>query len=238
METLLLIEDDKFTRHFIREQLEAHDVVVLEAISGKRSLEILDQHHVDLILLDIGLPDGNGLDFIPEIRKRSDVPLIIVSAEKDVSNRIDGLKRGADDFVPKPFSAGELLARIEANLRRYREPHPVISPSGLHNESKIFFHNWVLEPDKFQIFNQNGQSGDLTIREYKVLEMLIRNAGRVISREDLCKAVREDNYIPTSRAMDVKITRIRKKIGDDAGDPQIIKTIRGVGYMFDQGVVD
>jgi len=235
MDTLLLVEDDKFTRHFIKERLEQNDMVVLEAVSGKRSLEILNEYPVDLILLDLGLPDGNGLDFIPDIRKYSNVPLIIISAEQDISYRITGLERGADDFVAKPFAASELVARIKANLRRYRD---MLDSEGgtqalAQRDDKIQFAKWTLDYAKFQIFDESGASGDLTTREFLVLSTLVKHAGHVVKRDDLCEAAREESYVPTARAMDVKIARIRKKIGDDAHDPQIIKTVRGMGYLFD-----
>lgn len=241
MDTLLLVEDDRFTRHYIREQLEPHDILVLEAMTAKRSLEILRQHPVDVILLDLGLPDGNGLDIINDIRSYSDVPLIIVSSDESETSRITGLERGADDFLHKPVSARELLARIHANLRRYRrmpQHATVLSPIAGGNDNKIKFGEWLLDSAKFQIFDKNGNSGNLTNREFKVLKILIENAGHAITREELSAAASEGNYIPTPRAIDVKITRIRKKIGDHADTPDMIKTVRSVGYMFEFGTLN
>ncbi|HIL27787.1 MAG TPA: response regulator, partial [Micavibrio sp.] len=119
METLLLIDDDKSLRYLLRESLEKNDFVVIEAMNGARSIEILKQHHVDAILLDLHLPDGYGVDLIPQIRELTNVPLIIVSGDQEKSCRIEGLDAGADDYVIKPFSTKELVARIKANLRRY-----------------------------------------------------------------------------------------------------------------------
>ncbi|MEZ5814454.1 MAG: response regulator transcription factor [Alphaproteobacteria bacterium] len=235
MNTLLLVEDDKMQRQMLRESLEGEDFVVLEAALGRRMLEILDHHRVDLILLDLRLPDGSGLDFIEEIRSRTDVPLIIVSGEHNAFKRICGFETGADDYVDKPFDVDELIARIRANLRRYCNIPS--NENALQNTNRVRFAGWVLEREKFQIVDQSGVTGDLTSREFQLLDFLIANAGRAIQRSELCEAIGEKNYIPTPRAIDVKITRIRKKIGDDAGDPQIIKTVRGVGYMFNADAI-
>jgi DNA-binding response OmpR family regulator len=170
------------------------------------------------------------------MREYSDVPLIIVSSDKTESSRITALERGADDFILKPVSAKELIAHIQANLRRYRAPHP---QEGLQqkvngNDDKINFGKWVMDCAKYQIYDQDGNSGDLTSREFKVLKALIDNAGHAMNRDELSKVASEGNYVATPRAIDVKITRIRKKIDDNVADLQIIKTVRGVGYMFDQ----
>ena len=237
MDTLLLVDSDKQERHSIREYMQQHDIVVLETISGKRSLEVLQQHLVNIILLNLDLPDGNGLDFINDIRKYSEAPLIVISNDKNLSSSIFCLERGADDFVLKPFAPNELLARIKLNLRRCKNLHSNMnfSPNNtvLQNE-RVTFGNWVLDFKKFQIYNQNGASGELTSKEFKILALLVEHTGQVIKREDLCHGVKEGNYVPTPRAIDVKIARIRKKIEDHAEEPQIITTVRGIGYMFNK----
>jgi DNA-binding response OmpR family regulator len=186
-------------------------------------------------LLDLRLPDGSGLDFIEKIRFRTDVPLIIVSGEHNAFKRIRGFDAGADDYVDKPFDVDELVARIRANLRRYCNISS--NESALRNTNRVRFAGWVLERERFQIVDQSGVAGDLTTREFELLDFLIVNAGRAIQRSELCEAIGEKSYMPTPRAIDVKITRIRRKIGDNADDPQIIRTVRGVGYMFNADAI-
>lgn len=235
METLLLIDDDKSLRYLLRESLEKNDFVVIEAMNGARSIEILKQHHVDAILLDLHLPDGYGVDLIPQIRELTNVPLIIVSGDQEKSCRIEGLDAGADDYVIKPFSTKELVARIKANLRRYhglQKPGSKDASTNDNTSSIIKIGKWNLDQKKFQIFDDKNTAGNLTIREFLLLEALVKNANCAVNREDLGQAIKTENYVPTPHAIDVKITRLRKKLGDCATDPQIIKTIRGVGYMI------
>lgn len=238
MDTLLLVEDDKLLRLTLKENLDRENFIVFEASVGRRALEIIAHHHVDLILLDINLPDGNGLDFIEDIRKKTDVPLIIVSGSGGKESRLSGLELGADDYVSKPVDIDELVARIKANLRRYKGSYAnqniqVNGTSATQNKD-IRFGCWTIDYDQFQIFDEEHNSANLTIQEFKLLEFLIDHAGVAQRREDMCEAIREENYVPTPRAIDVKITRIRKKIDDEATAAQIIKTVRGVGYMFNR----
>lgn len=235
METILVIDDDKMLRFMLKESLENNDYLIFEAANGRRSLEILDQHKADLILLDLNLPDGNGLEFIQKIREKTDVPLIIVSGDHQSEHKVNGFDLGADDYVTKPFDLAVLIARIKSHIRRYKsqisnqnEPQ-----NGNGSSEHIYFGDVIFDRARFQLFDRAGNSQNLTSREYLLLDVLINAAGRAIRREDLCEAIREDRYVPTPRAIDVKITRIRKKIGDDAQDPQMIKTVRGIGYLFD-----
>lgn len=235
LSTILLIEDDKMVRHMLKESLEKEDFLILEATHGQRALDVLTSHKVDTILLDLHLPDGYGLNFITAIQEKTDVPLIIVSGEEDEDKKIKSFELGADDFVAKPLSFDLLTARIKAHIRRYAQGKNLTEN---HNNKKktrrIKFDQWEINHLQFQLFNKNGNSADLTIREFNLLNFLISNANRAIPREELCEITREDNYVPTPRAIDVKVTRIRKKIGDDASNPQIIQTMRGVGYMFNK----
>lgn len=233
MDTLLLVEDDRFLRHTLRENLEKEDFLILEAAAGKRLTEIVRQHRVDLILLDLHLPDGSGLDFIQDIRRHTDVPVIIVSGENHKAGKLEGLKMGADDYVCKPFEMDELIARIKANLRRYKGLVSNENEKTTSAAATTRCGPWTLDRARYQIFDSEGRPGDLTFREFRLLEMLAEKAGQAVRRDELCETLREANYTPTPRALDVAITRIRKKIGDNGADPRIIKTVRGVGYMLD-----
>lgn len=239
MQTLLLIEDDKLLRHVLKETLEGENFLVLEAANGMRSMEIIAQHHVDLILLDLRLPDGSGLDLIPRIRGISNAPIVIVSGEKDKSLKMSGFSLGASDYVGKPFDMDELIARVKANLQRNNAPdHSMLFQREQNsNLAEVRFETWTLDRKKFQIFNQSGGSANLTFREFQLMDVLVACAGKVMSRHDLCKALHEKNYVLSPRAIDAKITRIRKKIGDDADSPRLIKTVRGAGYFFEKNEI-
>jgi two-component system OmpR family response regulator len=236
MDTILLVEDDQMVRHMLKENLEHEQFIVFTAGRGDRMFDILHHHKVDLILLDLRLPDGSGLDFISDIRRHTDVPVIIVSGERSKSCKVTGLQLGADDFVAKPCDPDELIARIQANLRRYRNDNAAPS-RGLQESSHFYFGQWKMDCDRYQIFNENDEPAHLTMQEFRLLERMVKQAGHVIHRDDLCEVLREDNYVPTSRAIDVKITRIRKKIGDDAAAPYMIKTVRGAGYFFEASIL-
>ncbi len=239
MDTLLVVEDDKIMRQMLRETLEQHDFLILEAAHGKRLMEIISEHNVDLILMDMGLPDGSGIDFMPRIRKCTNAPVIIVSGDRGKVETLNGFKAGADDYIDKPFDPEILVARVRATLRRYKGSEANQNEHNGQSEKneKIKFDQWIFDRARFQIFNAKGQPGDLTVCEFQLLDTLITGAGRALKREELCEAVREERYVPTPRAIDVKITRIRKKIGDNPHDPQIIKTVRGVGYMVETEIV-
>ncbi len=234
LNTILLVEDDKTTRFMLREQLEKNDFIILEACAGRRCLEIIEQYPVNLILLDLNLPDGNGFDFIDKIKAQTDVPLIILSSEKDEDKRVESFEIGADDFVSKPFNSKVLIARIKAHIRRYDISHNTsINMKRNGKESNIsHFHGWTLDRLKYELHDKDGQAAALTQKEFYLLDYIVLHPDRVLKRDELCEVIRENNYVPTPRAIDVKITRIRKKIGDNALQPFIIKTVRGVGYIF------
>lgn len=236
LETLLLIEDDKVTRHCLRENLEKSGYVIIEASHGGRGLDILRQHHISLVLLDLNLQNENGADLIPIIRGLTYAPILMVSGENDKQKKINSIEAGADDFIAKPVDYDMLAAKVKAHLRRaaYRTRPKNTSqllPSQPSHE-KLRFGPWLLDIDKYQVMNDDGTQADLTSREIRLLFCLLSNADRAVSRSTLCEAIRERNYVPSSRAIDVKITRIRKKIGDDASSPRYITTVRGIGYMM------
>lgn len=227
--TILLIEDDKLMRHFIHSTLENTGFILIDAIGGKRSLEIIKQHHVDLILLDLYLSDGYGTNYIPDIKKHTNVPLIVFSGENNENKILDCYNHGVEDFIPKPCSPQILNAKIKAHIKR----HENLQSEHISTQP-VLFSKWSLNKEKFQVFNSDGLSAGLTIHEFNILNFMIKNAGRAIGRQEICEFMRNDGYIPTKRSIDIKITRLRKKLENDISNPQIIQTIRGVGYLFNQ----
>lgn len=236
LSTILLVEDDKMTRMLLRDTLDAEDFLILEAANGSRSMEIIGAHDISLIVLDLNLPDISGIDLISQIRTKTAVPLVIVSGDGDEQKKVRSFESGADDFVSKPFHPAVLAARIRAHIRRYSEIEETILENDRHHRlGEIYFHGWRVDPLKFQLFHESGRSAELSCAEFKILHYLIAHCERVIRRDELAEIVKEGEGAPISdRAIDVKITRIRKKIGDHAGQPEIIKTVYGAGYLFNQ----
>ena len=178
MNTLLIVEDDRMSREMLKSCLEHKNFIVFEAVNGKRSIEILDHHKVNLILLDLHLPDGNGLDLLKKIRIRTDVPVIIVSGEDASTIKVKGLNLGADDFISKPFHPDELVARIDANIRRHQGQAANKNDDTPNHpcDKKVVIGDWTLHKEQFQIFDKNNKSGDLTIREFHLLNAIIDSA--------------------------------------------------------------
>lgn len=231
--TVLIVDDNEALRETIRENLELDGYAISCVANGNDLLGYLKTKKADAILLDLILPDGNGLDLIKSIRQYTDAPVIIVSGKNESVDKVVGLEMGADDYITKPFGMHELAARIKANLRRYHAyKTPAPAAANTPTEQKTKFENWTLDPATFQIFDGQGQSGNLTVQEFRLLEALVQAAGRVLSREQLMERSRAAGHDAYDRAIDIQITRIRKKIGDDAKSPKIIKTVRGVGYML------
>lgn len=232
MQTLLLIEDDRTLCQMLREHLEGYNYIVFEANTGQRSIDIVRQHKVDLVLLDLHLPDGNGLDFIGGIKRHSLSPMVVMSADANPALHVAAFEAGADDFVKKPFHMKELGARIQSHLRRGENIVRQDADAGKTQDRSVQFGKWCLDPHKYQVFDNNNRESGLTACEFKILKLLLDNDGTVLRRQDLCEAVREENYQPSPRAIDIKIARIRRKLGDDGNNPTLIKTVRGVGYIM------
>lgn len=226
---VLSIDDDVHLQNVVKTYLEddGYRVVCLE--SGAQLKEFLPQRF-DVALLDLVLPDAEGFELIHKLRIHTNAPIIVVSGKSDTTEKIISLEMGADDYLTKPFEMRELSARIKAALRRVREQmHILPSPA---NTNKVHFGSWNLDRAQYQVYDDTGRSADLTTGEFQLLEALVMSAGRVLSREQLFDLTRAGNYDSYDRAIDIQIARIRKKIGDNAKDGQLLKTIRGIGYMF------
>lgn len=233
MHTILIVDDDLMVRSLIREFLHTNGFLTIEAAHGKRCVEILEKHKVDLILLDVGLPDVDGISLISQIKSFTNVPIVILSGNRDGEDKIKGLNAGADDYIGKPFDPYVLLAYLKANIRRYET-------GGQSLESKnqtgtlVVFGDWTLDLGAYQVFHETGDSADLTLPEFELLKTLIDNAGRALKRDEIANAIKNQTQKPTDRAIDIKVARVRKKIHDDAAEPLFIVTVRGVGYMFNE----
>lgn len=224
MRTLLVIDDDERLRELVAEYLGGRDFNVLTAEDGARGLEALSRTDVALVILDIMMPGMDGLEVCREIRKTSSVPVIMLTARGDDTDRIVGLELGADDYLAKPFNPRELLARVQAVLRRSTNAEP--------EEKQILQAGPLcLDPDRRTV-ELRGETIDLTTTEFEILRALLDQAGRVIPRERLMELARGTEYAAFDRSVDVHVSHIRRKLGDDPRRPTFVKTVRGVGYTI------
>lgn len=232
--TILLVEDDPQVQETLTSNLgeEGFDIVVAGDVHEFQ--QNFSASQPDVILLDLILPDGDGLQLLKDIRKRTDVPVIIISGKIKTADKIAGLNQGADDYIAKPLQIDEVTARIRAQVRRYNafKEYANLAANKSKGPMKIRFGEWVLDRKQFQVYNQQGNSARLTIKEYRLLKALILTPERVLTRQQILDFARTGEYDISDRAVDVQIMRIRKKLGDTANRPAIIKAVRGVGYTL------
>ena len=223
---ILIVEDERHIANLLRKNLRLDGYEPILADSAISALEQVQSRKIDLILLDIMLPDGNGIDLCRNIKhKRPDVPIIILSALGQSSDRIKGLKSGADDYLPKPFDLEELSLRMEKLLNRFTNSQPSGSVLTL-GEAKIDFENYSL--------SREDKSVHLTSKEVQLLKYLIEKKGQVLSREQILEHVWGYEQIPNTRTIDNFILSFRKYIEKDPNNPKIILTVRGIGYKLDK----
>jgi two-component system, OmpR family, response regulator RegX3 len=220
---ILLVEDeesisDPFSRALAR---EGFDPVV--ARTAADALRLADAVDPELVLLDLMLPDGDGRDVMRELRRRSDTPVIMLTARGTETDRIVGLELGADDYVVKPFSSPEVIARIRAVLRRSRRDED--------GEARLVFADLEIDVGARRV-RMGEEELDLSRKEFDLLAQLIGHAGRVVTREDLMARVWDENWFGPTKTLDVHIGTLRKKLGDDPSSPRFIHTVRGVGFRF------
>ncbi len=226
MQTLLFIEDDRDIRTALRLALEDEGYRVVEAADGASGLKIFATETVDLVLLDLRLPDLSGFDVCRELRSKSLVPIIMVTAQTDTHDLVAGLEAGADDYVTKPIIPKELAARIRAALRR----------TTLLSASVAEFDRFVVGDIEMRsdqgVVLKNGVEVPLTKTEYRLLHIFMENANKVLSRDQLLELVWGYEYLGDSRLVDAHIRRLRVKIENLPDDPKIIVTVRGMGYRL------
>lgn len=219
---ILLVDDDSAIRKMLRIALEAKGYQIIEAISKKDAIESIALRSPKLVLLDLQLPDGSGLDVIHEVRTFSELPFIVLSVMDSEEDKIALLDAGADDYITKPFSMGELLARIRTAFRRLPAEE---TPS-----------NWEMGNLVIDFLNYEVQKNDKKVRltptEFQLLTYLIKNAGKIISHDILIKKIWGDAVQNEMNSLRVHITQLRKKIEDTPNQPKLIKTIPGVGYLW------
>ncbi len=232
MSRILVVEDEQNILELVKYNLEREGFQVLAALDGTRGLEIAREEAPDLILLDVMLPGMNGLEVCRELHldhMTRNIPIIMLSARAEELDRVLGLEMGADDYIVKPFSPRELVARVKARLRRYK---PNDLPVGKLSSGKCLeFGRLVIDEEKFAIY-LGGVKQEFTLKEFELLRFLARHQGKVFTREQLLDQVWGYDYTGDSRTVDVHIRHIRQKFESDPGNAEFIETVRGVGYRF------
>lgn len=226
---VLVVEDDGEMRTLIAKFLRQNGYRVTGARDGREMWETLFNAPIDLILLDVMLPGQSGLDLTRALRAKTQVPIIMVTARGDETDRVLGLELGADDYIPKPFSRPELLARIRAVLRRAQGNEQ--RASGLVAD-RLLFAGWALDTRRRELMAPDGVAVDLSGGEYDLLLAFCEHAQRVLSRDQLLDLARNRVSDALDRTVDVMVSRLRRKMEPTEDSPIIIKTIRGAGYMF------
>jgi two-component system torCAD operon response regulator TorR len=241
---LLVVEDEPLTRALLVSYFQQEGYRVSEAENGDAVLALLAEDPMDVVLLDIKLPGKDGLTLARELRTRSEMGIILITCKDSEIDRIVGLELGADVYVTKPFNPRELLAQVKNLLRRVRGPQTRDDPnSGRRSDSDPYgssgepgsvkcFEGWVLDFNTHLLTSPQGEADRLTRDELQLLSAFINNAGRVLSREQLLDKIRNRDWYPTDRTVDVLVSRLRRKLRDNPADPRFIITLHGCGYLF------
>ena len=222
--TALLVEDEPQIRRFVRTALEEEGWQVHESASIQRGLIDAGTRRPDLVILDLGLPDGDGIDFIGDLHKWSNVPVIVLSARVNESDKIRALDAGADDYLSKPFGVGELLARVRATLRRQRQPQA-------DSAGQVQFGDVTVDLPNRRVMRK-GEHVHLTPTEYRLLSVLVANAGRVMTAPQLLRAVWGPAQSDNSHYLRIYMGHLRHKLEDDPAQPQYLLTETAVGYRL------
>ena len=229
LKQILVVDDDQSIRELLVEYLSKAGFFVNSAGDGVEMTLYLETNQPDLIILDIMMPGDDGFTLCQRIRQTSNVPIIMLTANSDEVDRILGLEIGADDYMAKPFSPRELLARIKALLRR----SVFIKEETISAKPRfIKFAGWTLDTLQHNLSNEAGESLSLTGADYQLLMLFLDNPSKAISRDQICQALHGRDAFANERGIDVHLSRLRQSLGDDAKLPQIIKTVRGAGYTF------
>lgn len=233
-ENILIVDDEPEVRALLRTGLEAEGFVVAEAGNGAEAEAQLAAHPISLLTLDLKLGGEDGLKLARDLRTRRNTPIIMITGKGDAIDRVVGLELGADDYIAKPFLMREVVARVRAVLRRYQGAEAqVVSPdAAVADGMRYVFDGWSMDTLRREVRNPEGVICDLTTGEFNLLATLIQRPGRVLSRDELMDLLKGHDWTPMDRSIDGLVARLRKKIEPESERPQLIKTVRGVGYVF------
>lgn len=228
---IAIVDDEPLIQATLVSYFENAGFRVRSADTADGLRRLMAREKIDFVLLDIRLPDGDGLSLMRDIRAESDVPVILVTGRTEEADRIIGLELGADDYITKPFSPREVLARVNTVLRRTRAPREEGRSKRLRH-----FAGWCLDFEEHRLTSPAGEPVRLTVAEFDLLSALVRHPGRIMSRNDLLDVMSSREWDPNDRTVDVLVGRLRRKIEADPGRPQMIVTEYGLGYVFAEKV--
>ena len=231
---ILIVDDDVEIRQLLKQYLQKNGLRASTAADGKAMWKVLEQSRIDLVVLDLMLPGEGGLSLCRKLCVDSQVPVIMLTALGEETDRIVGLEMGADDYLPKPFNPRELLARINSVLRRTRASTDTLDKP-VEGE-RLHFADWTLDTVSRQLISREGTVVPLSGGEYRLLRVFLQRPNRVLSRDQLLELVSGKEAGPYDRSIDVQVGRLRKRLGDDSREPRLIKTVRSAGYVFAEKV--
>jgi two-component system OmpR family response regulator len=226
---ILIVDDDPEIRALLCKYLLKNGLRATAVADGRAMWQAIDHGRVDLVVLDVMLPGDDGLVLCRKLRARCDVPIIMLTARGEETDRIVGLEMGADDYVAKPFSPRELLARIKAILRRARSLPDNLKPDEARS---LRFANWMLDTVNRQLVSATGAQAPLSGAEYRLLRIFLAHPRRVLNRDQLVDLTQGRDADPLDRSIDVQVSRLRRRLADDPREPRLIKTVRGEGYVL------
>ena len=226
---ILVVDDDLEIRHLLKHYLEKNGYRVTAVGDGKAMWKTLNVSRIELVILDIMLPGDDGLTLCRNLRARSEIPIIMLTARGEDTDRIVGLEIGADDYLPKPFNPRELLARIKVVLRRARS---VYSEETIEGAARVHFADWTLDINARHLIAPDSVVIPLSGGEYRLLRVLLDHPNRVLNRDQILDLSRGKEWEPFDRSIDVQVSRLRRRLRDDGKNPAIIKTVRGEGYVL------
>lgn len=226
---LLVVDDDQVVRELLQDYFGQQGFEVRLAASAADAREQLDVARPQLVFLDVGLPGEDGLSLARYIREQFDIPIVMVSGAGEPLDRIIGLEVGADDYVSKPFELRELLARVKSVLRRYRR---VPAPPEERDSARVRIPGFELDMASRRVFRADGEELTLTRMEFDLLQVLVEHPNRVLSRDQILNRTQNRDWDPFDRSIDIRVARLRRKLEAQPDSPQLIRTVRGVGYMF------
>lgn len=226
---ILIVDDEPEIRRLLVDYLVRNGFEALAARDGRDMWQVLERHAVDLLVLDLMLPDSDGLTLCRDLRARSNLPVLMLTARGEEADRIVGIEMGADDYLVKPFNPRELLARIKSILRRTRALPPNLRPEPVRC---LRFAGWCLDTAERLLTAPDGVATPLSGGEFRLLRILLEHPNRVVRREQLIEMIHGREAEAYDRAVDVQVSRLRHRLRDDNREPQLIKTVRGEGYVL------
>ena len=227
---ILIVDDDPDIRDILRDCFEGAGFSTSEAATGAAMIEYLEHGSIDLVTLDLNLGGQNSLHFTGRIKDDFKVPIIMITGQGDVIDRVVGLEMGADDYISKPFHPREVVARVRAVLRRLDKP--LDGANDIENSERLRFEGWLLDSGKREVLGPDAAKRDLTTAEFNLLEAFARRPNRVLSRDVIMDLLKGHDWSPFDRSIDALVSRLRRKIEADPENPSMIKTVRGIGYIF------